>query len=108
MKGAQEAVHHPNEQKKYKLPTGHMININEDSLRCPELLFNPGLFEFMNNVDEGIHYMTNKFLEQVSAKRRKDMYAHATCATDTSNVKFVFGSCLSIITQSNLSSAGFM
>lgn len=58
--------------------------------------------------DEGIRYMTNKFLEQVEPNRRKNMYSHATCATDTNNVKFVFGSCLSIITSNNLSSAGFM
>lgn len=61
-----------------------------------------------NSCDEGIKYMTNKFLKQVEPKRRKDMYAHATCATNTQNVKVVFGACLSIITQNNLSDAGFM
>ena len=61
-----------------------------------------------HSLDEGVRYMTNKFLDQVESKRRKNMYAHATCATDTNNVKFVFGSCLSIITSQNLSSAGFM
>jgi len=61
-----------------------------------------------HSLEEGVKYMTQKFLKQVEPKRRRDMYAHATCATDTNNVKVVFGSCLSIITQSNLSSAGFM
>ena len=61
-----------------------------------------------HSLEEGTRYMTNKFLDQVDSKRRKNMFAHATCATDTNNVKFVFGSCLSIITSQNLSSAGFM
>ena len=60
------------------------------------------------SVEEGKLYMTNKFLDQVESKRRKSMYAHCTCATDTSNVQFVFNSCFSIITSQNLSSNGFM
>jgi GTPase SAR1 family protein len=61
-----------------------------------------------HDVQKGIEYMTNRFLDVLSPERRADMYCKATCATDTSNVKFVFGSCLSIITQSNLSDSGFM
>lgn len=53
LKGATEAVHA--DATKYKLPSGHHISINEESLKCPELMFNPSLFEFMSNVDEGIH-----------------------------------------------------
>ena len=80
MKGAQEAAHHPNEQKKYKLPTGHMININEDSLRCPELLFNPGLFEFMNNVDEGIHQHTFNAIIKCEQDIRRDLFKNIVLA----------------------------
>lgn len=60
-----------------------------------------------HDVQKGIEYMTDRFLDVLSPERRADMYCKATCATDTSNVKFVFGSCLSIITQSNLSDSGF-
>ena len=61
-----------------------------------------------HDVQRGIDYMTRRFLEVITPERRRDMYCKATCATDTSNVKFVFGSCLSIIMQRNLSNSGFM
>ena len=36
----------------------------------------------------------------------KRVYVHATCATDTSNVRFVFDSVVSIILEDNMKASG--
>ena len=41
-------------------------------------------------------------------KQPKHIYHHITTATDTKNVKFVFGSCRDIILRSNLVGSGFL
>ena len=55
---------------------------------------------------KGIEYLKQKFLDL--NKTPKDVYATATCATDTKNVEFVFNSCKDIILKRNLQDAGFM
>ena len=54
----------------------------------------------------GIEYLKQKFLSLNQTS--KDVYAMATCATDTKNVEFVFTSCKDIILKKNLMSAGFL
>ena len=39
-------------------------------------------------------------------KKEKSIYSHATCATDTSNVRFVFDSVVSIILEENMKRSG--
>ena len=59
-----------------------------------------------NDSIKGIEYLKQKFLNL--NKTPKDVYATATCATDTKNVEFVFNSCKDIILKRNLQDAGFM
>ena len=62
-----------------------------------------GLDEFEPAVD----FIKRKFLD-----RRKDpekrVYVHVTCATDTSNVRFVFDSVVSIILEENMKASGLI
>jgi actin, other eukaryote len=78
MKGAAET--HAAEQRKYRLPTAHHISINEECLKCPELLFNPSLFEFMNNVEEGIHQHTFNAIIKCEQDIRKDLFKNIVLA----------------------------
>ncbi len=41
-------------------------------------------------------------------QENKEIYYHATCATDTENISHVFGSCKDIILKNNLKGSGFM
>jgi GTPase SAR1 family protein len=50
-------------------------------------------------------FLKKKFLERCKNKE-KQIYSHATCATDTSNVKFVFDSVVSIILEENMKASG--
>ena len=59
-----------------------------------------------NDPIKGIEYLKKRFL--ALNKTPKDVYATATCATDTKNVEFVFNSCKDIILKRNLQDAGFM
>lgn len=38
--------------------------------------------------------------------KTKSVYTHATCATDTGNVKFVFGAVVTIILEENMKASG--
>lgn len=51
-------------------------------------------------------YILDKFIEL----RRGDrpIYSHVTCATDTDNVRVVFGACKETILQENMKNSGFM
>ena len=59
-----------------------------------------------NDPGLGIEYLKQRFLKLNQTS--KDIYATATCATDTKNVEFVFSSCKDIILKRNLQSAGFL
>jgi hypothetical protein len=59
--------------------------------------------------EEGVRYFENKFKERFKKHDGdRDLYHHVTCATDTENVKIVFGACKDIILQSSLKESGFM
>jgi GTPase SAR1 family protein len=53
--------------------------------------------------DETTAFLTKLFTD---CNRKKQMYAHVTCATDSDNVKFVFDSVKDIIIQKSLEAAG--
>ncbi|KAJ3441616.1 guanine nucleotide-binding protein g(o) subunit alpha [Anaeramoeba flamelloides] len=57
--------------------------------------------------DNASEYIKNKFLGKVKNKEQK-IYVHFTCATDTTNVRFVFDAVKDIILQNILPEYGFL
>ena len=57
--------------------------------------------------EEGIQYFLNKIVS-VNRNPEKDIFHHVTCATDTSNIQFVFNACKEIILKQNLEENGFV
>jgi len=58
-----------------------------------------------NEFGPASEYLKKKFLDRCKNKE-KPIYSHATCATDTSNVRFVFDSVVSIILEENMKASG--
>jgi len=58
-----------------------------------------------NNFAEAVEYWKRLF-HGMNSNSTKNIYTHATCATDTSNVKFVFGAVVSIILEENMKASG--
>ena len=58
-----------------------------------------------NDLQPCIDYWKSLFMAQPQDKA-KSVYTHATCATDTSNVKFVFGAVVTIILEENMKASG--
>lgn len=57
----------------------------------------------------GVEYFEKKFKERFGKHDGQRMlYHHCTCATDTENVKVVFGACKDIILQNQLKESGFL
>jgi len=54
------------------------------------------------NYDECIKYIKQRFLDKNKDKLVRQVYVHATCATDTSNISFVMESVFDIILKDNL------
>jgi len=55
--------------------------------------------------DKGIQYFLEMFLAQNTNEQRQ-IYSHATCATDSQNVEVVFNSCKDIIMRGNIEAMG--
>jgi len=55
----------------------------------------------LKSFDATSDYMKDKFLEKIEDKKRQ-VYPHITCATDTENVQKVFLDCKQTILQQNL------
>lgn len=58
-------------------------------------------------VDAGCEFFKNKFLS-LNKNKEKRIYTHYTCATDTTQIKFVMAAVNDIIMQANLKSLGFI
>lgn len=56
---------------------------------------------------DGCRFITNLF-ERKNKNAEKEIYSHITCATDTTNIKHVFGSVRDTIIRHNLRMAGLM
>lgn len=52
-------------------------------------------------------YFLNLFVKR-NQQSHREIYHHTTCATDSKNIKFVFGACKDIIFKGNLRGSGFM
>ncbi|XP_058809965.1 guanine nucleotide-binding protein G(i) subunit alpha-like [Phymastichus coffea] len=61
-----------------------------------------------NTFDECAAYIQIKFEDLNQRKEQKQIYSHLTCATDTSNIQFVFDAVTDVIIQNNLSSCGLI
>jgi GTPase SAR1 family protein len=59
------------------------------------------------NYEDGVNYFLKKFMAKDKSCGERSVYNHATCATDTSNVRVVFGACKDIILRGSLQEMGF-
>eukprot|EP00320_Phaeocystis_rex_P019230 CAMPEP_0119059598 /NCGR_PEP_ID=MMETSP1178-20130426/3704_1 /TAXON_ID=33656 /ORGANISM="unid sp, Strain CCMP2000" /LENGTH=354 /DNA_ID=CAMNT_0007040641 /DNA_START=54 /DNA_END=1118 /DNA_ORIENTATION=- len=95
---------------KWFTETSVILFLNKQDLFIQKLATQP-LSKYMedykglNEFEPAVDFIKGKFLD-----RRKDtekrVYVHATCATDTSNVRFVFDSVVSIILEDNMKASG--
>ena len=58
-----------------------------------------------NDFEAGSEFFKQKFLSK-SKNKSKSIYPHVTCATDTTNVAFVFNAVIAIILEQNMKSSG--
>ncbi|KAL7299819.1 hypothetical protein TKK_0007561 [Trichogramma kaykai] len=61
-----------------------------------------------NTFEACASYIQMKFEDLNNRKEQKQIYSHFTCATDTSNIQFVFDAVTDVIIQNNLSSCGLL
>lgn len=61
-----------------------------------------------NTYDETSSFIQQKFENLNKRKDQKKIYTHFTCATDTSNIEFVFDAVTDVIIKNNLSSCGLL
>ncbi|EDS28560.1 GTP-binding protein (I) alpha subunit [Culex quinquefasciatus] len=67
-------------------------------------------FDFSNNCsntyEEASSYIRMKFENLNKRKDQKEIYTHLTCATDTTNIQFVFDAVSDVIIKNNLKDCG--
>ncbi|XP_076280582.1 G protein alpha i subunit [Lasioglossum baleicum] len=61
-----------------------------------------------NTYEECASYIQMKFENLNKRKDQKQIYTHFTCATDTSNIQFVFDAVTDVIIKNNLSNCGLL
>ncbi|ERL94868.1 hypothetical protein D910_12141, partial [Dendroctonus ponderosae] len=61
-----------------------------------------------NTYQEASAYIRMKFENLNRRKDQKEIYTHFTCATDTSNIQFVFDSVTDVIIKNNLKDCGLL
>jgi len=68
------------------------------------------LFRFVgsNSYEEAAAYIQMKFENLNRRQETKEVYTHFTCATDTSNVQFVFDAVTDVIVKDNLKDCGLL
>lgn len=59
-----------------------------------------------NTYEEAAAYIRMKFENLNKRKEQKEIYTHFTCATDTSNIEFVFDAVTDVIIKNNLKDCG--
>ncbi|KAI8928368.1 guanine nucleotide binding protein, alpha subunit [Entophlyctis helioformis] len=83
------------------------IDLFKDKLpRSPMAKYFPD-FQGGDNYDAACEYMLNRFIS-LNQSEKKQVYTHFTCATDTTQIKFVMAAVNDIIIQSNLRDVGLM
>jgi len=73
----------------------------EDKIKSVPLTVCFPEYKGANTFDEAKEYMAERFLEVIDNKKRQ-VFPHITCATDTDNVSKVFDACKQTILQQNL------
>lgn len=64
------------------------------------------LYVGKNTYQDGVNFIRDKFVRLNRNPTRKTVYTHVTCATDTSNIQFVFESVTDIIIAEHLRDTG--
>jgi len=64
----------------YKLPSGQVINLNDERFKCPEALFNPAL---LGRESAGIHETTFNSIMRCDVDIRKDLFGNIVLAGGT-------------------------
>ena len=59
-----------------------------------------------NTYNEAGRYIQVKFENLNKRKQTKEIYPHFTCATDTTNIQFVFDAVTDVIVKKNLQECG--
>ena len=63
-------------------------------------------YDGANTEEEAGAYIRGQFEELNGRKKGKELYSHFTCATDTSNIQFVFDAVTDVIIKINLENCG--
>ncbi|KPP61638.1 guanine nucleotide-binding protein G(z) subunit alpha-like [Scleropages formosus] len=63
-------------------------------------------YKGQNSYEEAAVYIQRQFEDLNRNKETKEIYSHFTCATDTSNIQFVFDAVTDVIIQNNLKYIG--
>ena len=69
-------------------------------------MMSTSLFVGRNTYQDGVNFIRDKFVCLNRNPGRKTVYTHVTCATDTSNIQFVFESVTDIIIAEHLRETG--
>lgn len=75
----------------------------------PPSSFEPSKKSFFagsNTYEEASSYIRMKFENLNKRKDQKEIYTHLTCATDTTNIQFVFDAVTDVIIKNNLKDCG--
>ena len=67
------------ESREYKLPTGAWISVKEECLKCPELLFAPGLQQNAV-IEDGIHQFTFNSIMKCEQDIKKNLFQNIVLA----------------------------
>ena len=63
-------------------------------------------YKGQNNFEEGTSYIQDKFEELNEERHKKQVYSHLTCATDTSNIQYVFDVVTDVVIKLNQKECG--
>jgi GTPase SAR1 family protein len=58
-----------------------------------------------NEFEPAVEYIRNKIISKTK-RIENDIFVHVTCATDTQNIKLVFGAVINLIVKANLTNMG--
>jgi len=98
------------------LDTSIMLFLNKKDIFAEKILYSDiaAVAQFSDydgkskDFDDGVLYFIHKFEERLLDDEFNDSFIHVTCATDTSNMEFVWNSSRAIIMDDNLRKSGFL